>query len=81
MQGPVLSALVDKVDCDKIDARMQSKNNGIISNSFEHLFEAISVTTDIRYLVLVSYYTFFMEIVTTGFFTKIFQEKILYCFF
>ena len=61
MQGPVLSALVDKVDCDKLDVRMHSKNNGIISNSFEHLFEAISVTTDIRYLVLVSYLEIYNE--------------------
>lgn len=61
MQGPVLSSLVDKLDSDRIDVRMQGKNNGIISNSFEHLFEAISVTTDIRYLVLVSYLEIYNE--------------------
>lgn len=60
MQGPTLSKLVDGHDV-KIDSMKVSKNNGIISNSFDHLFEAISVSNDIRYLVLVSYLEIYNE--------------------
>lgn len=60
MQGPVLSKLVDG---HEIDPKIlhSSKNNGIISNSFEHLFEAISVSNTIRYLVVVSYLEIYNE--------------------
>lgn len=60
MQGPVLSKLVDG---HEIDPKIlhSSKNNGIISNSFEHLFEAISVSGTIRYLVVVSYLEIYNE--------------------
>jgi kinesin family member 17 len=58
MQGPTLSKLVDGHDI-KIDKTL--KNNGIISNSFDHLFEAISLSKDIKYLVLVSYLEIYNE--------------------
>lgn len=60
MQGPTLSRLVDgqEVDSQSLQA---TKNHGIISNSFEHLFEAISVQTDVRYLVVVSYLEIYNE--------------------
>lgn len=60
MQGPTLSKLVDgqEVDTQSLQA---TKNNGIISNSFDHLFEAISVQTDVRYLVVVSYLEIYNE--------------------
>jgi hypothetical protein len=60
MQGPILSKLVDGHEIDKLSVH-SSKNNGIISNSFEHLFEAISVAHDIRYLVVVSYLEIYNE--------------------
>lgn len=60
MQGPVISSLVDSTN-DPSLAQQQAKSNGIISNSFEHLFEAISVSTDVRYLVLVSYLEIYNE--------------------
>jgi kinesin family member 17 len=60
MQGPTLSRLVDGLEADpnKIN---NSKNNGIISNSFDHLFEAISVAHEIRYLVVCSYLEIYNE--------------------
>ena len=60
MQGPILSKLVDGHEIDK-NIMHSSKNNGIISNSFDHLFEAISVAHDIRYLVVVSYLEIYNE--------------------
>lgn len=60
MQGPVLSKLVDGQEIDKLSSH-SNKNNGIISNSFDHLFEAISVAHDIRYLVVVSYLEIYNE--------------------
>jgi len=60
MQGPTLSKLVDGQELDPSHVH-QSKNNGIISHSFDHLFEAISVAHDIRYLVVVSYLEIYNE--------------------
>lgn len=60
MQGPVLSKMVDGQEVDKLSVH-SNKNNGIISNSFDHLFEAISVAHDIRYLVVVSYLEIYNE--------------------
>lgn len=60
MQGPVLSKLVDGLEIDPKTCH-SSKNNGIISNSFDHLFEAISVSHDVRYLVVVSYLEIYNE--------------------
>jgi len=57
MQGPTLSKLVDGLQADT----SSPKNNGIISNAFDHLFEAISVANGIRYLVLVSYLEIYNE--------------------
>ncbi len=58
MQGPTLSKLVDGIDVDTSSA---SKNYGIISFSFEHLFEAISVAHDLKYLVVCSYLEIYNE--------------------
>lgn len=61
MQGPIISSLVDNMSSDEPNLRQQTKSNGIISHSFEHLFEAISVSTDVRYLVIVSYLEIYNE--------------------
>lgn len=60
MQGPTLSKLVDGHPVDT-NAVHNSKNNGIISNAFDHLFEAISVAHDVRYLVVCSYLEIYNE--------------------
>ncbi|KAL7038485.1 hypothetical protein ACKWTF_009587 [Chironomus riparius] len=60
MQGPTLSKLVDGQELDPSHV-YESKNSGIISHSFDHLFEAISVAHDIRYLVVVSYLEIYNE--------------------
>lgn len=60
MQGPTLSKLVDGQPVDT-NAIHNSKNNGIISNAFDHLFEAISVAHDVRYLVVCSYLEIYNE--------------------
>lgn len=60
MQGPILSKLVDGHEVDPRNIH-SCKNNGIISNSFDHLFEAISVAHDVRYLVVVSYLEIYNE--------------------
>jgi Kinesin motor domain len=60
MQGPSLSKLVDGLEIGP-GVGHNAKNNGIISNSFEHLFEAISVAHDVRYLVVVSYLEIYNE--------------------
>lgn len=60
MQGPVLSKLVDGENVDPLKIQ-STKNHGIISNAFEHLFEAISVVRDIGYLVVVSYLEIYNE--------------------
>ncbi|CAO1400372.1 unnamed protein product [Diamesa serratosioi] len=60
MQGPVLSTLLDN-HLAETKHLQSAKNNGIISDSFEHLFEAISVSNEIRYLVLVSYLEIYNE--------------------
>lgn len=60
MQGPTLSKLVDGQEVDTSNKNLP-KNNGIISYSFEHLFEAISVAQDVRYLVVVSYLEIYNE--------------------
>lgn len=60
MQGPTLSKLVDGQEVDTKNLHV-AKNNGIISNSFDHLFEAISVQSDVRYLVVVSYLEIYNE--------------------
>lgn len=59
MQGPTLSRLVDGLEVDTSSAT--SKNYGIISFSFEHLFEAISVAHDLKYLVVCSYLEIYNE--------------------
>lgn len=59
MQGPTLSKLVDGHEVDP--NTQHTKNSGIISQSFDHLFEAISVAHDIRYLVVVSYLEIYNE--------------------
>lgn len=62
MQGPTLSKLVDGQEINTSnDNHQASKNYGIISYSFEHLFEAISVANDVRYLVVVSYLEIYNE--------------------
>ncbi|KAG5682296.1 hypothetical protein PVAND_011656 [Polypedilum vanderplanki] len=60
MQGPTLSKLVDGQEIDTSD-NQAAKNYGIISFSFEHLFEAIQTTHDVRYLVVVSYLEIYNE--------------------
>lgn len=55
-----MSKLVDGGEIDPTTIQ-SSKNHGIISNSFEHLFEAISVAHEIRYLVVVSYLEIYNE--------------------
>jgi kinesin family protein 3/17 len=60
MQGPILSKLVEGHEVDATNIQT-CKNNGIISSSFEHLFEAISVAHDVRYLVMVSYLEIYNE--------------------
>jgi hypothetical protein len=60
MQGPTLSKMVDGHEVDTSD-HQATKNYGIISFSFEHLFEAISVAHDVRYLVVVSYLEIYNE--------------------
>jgi kinesin family protein 3/17 len=60
MQGPTLSKLVDGQEVDTSKPQV-AKNNGIISHSFEHLFEAISVAHDVQYLVVVSYLEIYNE--------------------
>lgn len=38
-----------------------SSQKGIISRAFEHIFEAIAVTTGVKYLALVSYLEIYNE--------------------
>lgn len=38
-----------------------SPQKGVISRAFEHIFEAIAVTTGIKYLALVSYLEIYNE--------------------
>lgn len=59
MQGPTLSKLVDGLEVD--NSSLSAKSHGIISFSFEHLFEAISVAHDLKYLVVVSYLEIYNE--------------------
>lgn len=59
MQGPTLSKLVDGLEIDT--SNIAPKNHGIISQSFEHLFEAISLANDLKYLVVVSYLEIYNE--------------------
>jgi Kinesin motor domain len=59
MQGPTLSRLVDGLEVDA--SKISQKNHGIISFSFEHLFEAISVAHDLKYLVVCSYLEIYNE--------------------
>lgn len=41
--------------------RGNTPQKGILSRAFDHIFEAISVTTGIKYLVLVSYLEIYNE--------------------
>lgn len=59
MQGPTLSKLVDGLEVDT--SSVTPRNHGIISFSFEHLFEAISVAHDLKYLVVCSYLEIYNE--------------------
>lgn len=42
---------------------------GIISRAFEHIFEAISVTSGVKYLALVSYLEIYNESIRYGVFS------------
>lgn len=59
MQGPTLTKLIDNEETTLENKR--TKVSGIISCSFDHLFEAMSVANGVRYLVLVSYLEIYNE--------------------
>lgn len=54
MQGPEISPEI-------IMTSEQIAQRGIISRSFDHIFEAMSVTSGVRYLPLVSYLEIYNE--------------------
>lgn len=56
MQGPPPEARNNKVD-----NVLKSSQRGIISRTFEHIFEAISLAQDCRFLALVSYLEIYNE--------------------
>lgn len=56
MQGPAYN-ITDDIEINK----QLLAQRGIISRSFDHIFEAISVATDVRYLALVSYLEIYNE--------------------
>lgn len=61
MQGPALTKMIDNEDNTSLGIKKTAKDSGIISCSFDHLFEAMSVANDVRYLVLVSYLEIYNE--------------------
>lgn len=44
-----------------MEGNRQPPEKGIISRAFEHIFEAIAVTTGVKYLALVSYLEIYNE--------------------
>lgn len=61
MQGPALTKMIDDDDNTALGNKRTAKDSGIISCSFDHLFEAMSIANDVRYLVLVSYLEIYNE--------------------
>lgn len=63
MQGPtdfIFNSNIDSIG-NNIQNEKLLKERGIISRSFEHIFEAISVSTGTRYLAFVSYLEIYNE--------------------
>lgn len=57
-----------------------ASEKGIISRAFEHIFEAISVTTGVKYLALVSYLEIYNEQIRYELLkSSIFVELIMLC--
>lgn len=53
------------------NGRITGSEKGIIQRTFEHIFEAISVTTGVKYLALASYLEIYNEQIRYGLYSVI----------